>query len=242
MIVVYSTSVTALICHPLLMRMHTTEDEHVTETRWLCPVIPAGVLSGYECITCPIEREPAFSLQISDLIRLRSEAHAQVDVWMRAKGFARESDLCALVDPRSFRMYPIDMIASRHGKAYLIFLMHTRRRIPRSRHASALVYATEAHGVCVEQYAMSPTTIILNVYFKGQAEGGGTGVSAISRPTVAQTPVSSSRSHASSSEGGVAARRFLPTREDTAYSSSSRVMPALVVGGGGTGTTHGSVT
>lgn len=182
MVAAFSTSVAALVCHPLLMTTHTSEDEHGTRSRWVCPAIPLVALHGYECVTCSIDREPAFNLPLHDLTRLCTSTRSQVDEWLRVKGFVRETDACALIDPRSNRMYPIDLIASRHGKACLIILLHTRRRIPRSRHAYALFYANEVHGVCIEQYAMSPTTIVLNTYFKGQAEGGGTGVSAISRP------------------------------------------------------------
>jgi hypothetical protein len=49
-------------------------------------------------------------------------------------------------------------------------------------------YANKIHSVCVEQYAMSPTTLLLNAYYKSAAEGGGFGVSAISRPSPTSRP------------------------------------------------------
>lgn len=167
-------------------------------------------LGEFTSITCEVEAEPAFRLHIDPLLQLRAEALDQLSEWMRDKGLEKEAEGCAVFDPRSNRMYPIDLIASKHGRAYLIILLHTRRRIPRTRHAQVLLYANEVHGVCVEQYAMSPTTIVINVYFKGQAEGGGTGVSAISRPSAGSSWSSSS------SEGGVTARRFRPTRVEMA--------------------------
>lgn len=208
-IVRFSTSVTALLCHPLLVQAQISDEG--MSARWACLAVPLISMGGFTCRIRDIEDEPGFRLSLDDLIQLRSATRDQVNEWLLTKGLEIENPPCAIYDPRSNHMYPIDMIASRHGQAFLIILLHTRRRIPRTRHAEMLQYAREIHGVCIEQYAMSPTTILVNVYFKGQAEGGGTGVSAISRPTP-----SSYRSSSSSSEGGVAARRLRPMRVEMA--------------------------
>ena len=179
----FSTSPTALVCHPLLVRMHTRDDESGQSTVLLNPPIqvPIPGLGCYNYIACELESEPAFRLSLAEAFDLRISTRAQITEWMRSKGFQKEEGPCYFVDTRSLRMYGVHTITSRREQAHIVIALFTRRRIPRARHASALAHANEIYRVCVEQYAMSPTTIIINAYFKGAAQGGGTDVSGISR-------------------------------------------------------------
>lgn len=204
------SSVHAMVCHPLLAK--TGGSDNWAANAWTCKAITPLDAEQYTVSRCLLLNEAAYELSIPNLQRLREESRGQLAEWIASKGLAMEHTACAVVDPRSKRVYPIDMIASRHSKPCLVVVLYTWKRITRPQMTPAIRYASEVHGVCAEQYAMSTTTTVVNVFFKSQAMDDGIGVVGISRPSA--VPLPPTRLHHGSPESGVAARRRLPTRDE----------------------------
>lgn len=157
---------------------------------------------------------------------------------------ALEQAPCGIVDTATGSVYPIELIVSRHAKACLVSILYTQKRVTRNLASAAVAHMAKIHAICVDQYAMQVTTLIVNVFFTTDAHGHQTvGVNGISRPLLQQGTGQRTRPrHQSSSESMGTIRRRLPTNDAQANASSSSAISELVVGGGGTGTTTGSVT
>lgn len=169
-----SSSVTAFLLHPLLSRRVQTEGG---QTCWGTQVaVPEP--ESYRRAPYP---PAATSLPAISLEMLIEDTNPQICNWFQARNIQVVDHDCAVFDPRTKKIYTIDMIVNRHGRVCVVLVFFTPNRIPKRSHAEILNYASEIHSVCAEIYAMSPTTLVLNAFFKPAIEGGGTGVAAISR-------------------------------------------------------------
>lgn len=121
------------------------------------------------------------AMPITDLRRLESMSKLLIVDWMVDRGAKFEHPFCSVFDIRSHLIYPINQIVSMHGRPCLVLIFHTLKRIPTKDHPEMFWYANRIHTVCVEQYAISPTTILLNAYYKNLSRGLDVGLSAISR-------------------------------------------------------------
>lgn len=200
-----------MVCHPLLATVRASD---WGQSSWTCKRIPPQEALEYTIARCQLLQEPAYDLSILDLQWLRGESRGLLVDWISSKGMALEHAACAVVDPRIKRVYPLDMITSRHAKPHLVVILYTKKRIARTDFPVAIGYANEIHGVCVEQYAMNTTTVVVNIFFKSECRSDGFGIAGISRPSPSW-PTRRRRSQPSS-ESGVAARRLLPTSEEHA--------------------------
>lgn len=230
-------SVYGMICHPLLAKLDASSRE------WRCRAIPPENMRHYNTIRCPVLLNPSCETSIMELLRLKQTSHTQLIQWITRKGMALEQAPCGIVDTATGNVYPIELIVSRHAKACLVSILYTQKRITRNLASAAVAHAAKIHAICVNQYAMQVTTLIINVFFTTDAQGHQTvGVTGISRPLQQGAGRRAGYHHQSSSESTGTIRRRLPTNDAQANASSSSAISELVVGGGGTGTTTGSVT
>lgn len=174
---VFSSSVSGIVFHPMLVKLDMREGIVVG---WACNAIPEGGLHNYTCTHLGI-RAPELIMPYPDLVRLRMASRTALMDWLMWRGVSIEHPACALFDSRDRKLYCVNMLAKKHGKACLVLTFYTQRRIARRTHKDLLQYANQIHSVCVEQYAMCATTLIISIFYKDAHEGGGIGINAISR-------------------------------------------------------------
>lgn len=230
-----STSVYAMICHPLLATRNTDTME------WGCRAITPEGMREYCTKLFPVLQNPAYEVPILELQRMKRESNSRLIEWITRKGMSLERMPHGIIDTKSKHVYPIEFIVSRHAKPCLVSILYTQKRIPRTLVPSVIAHAGKIHTICVEQYAMQVTTVIINVFRNVNAQGiRSVEIAGISRPSPQK--FRSKDRHHSESESAATMRRRLPTNDEQVNASSSSAIPALVSGGGGTGTTTGSVT
>jgi hypothetical protein len=179
-----SSSVVGLVMHPLLGKLVVQGGEPVG---WGCErSVPDA--SSYKYAPYPPPAVSADKMSSAQLLELEQGCKSMLVAWMINQGAKSEHPFCAVFDAHNKLIFRVNQIVSRHGKACLVLIFHTRHRIHTKDFPEMFWYANKIHSVCVEQYAMSPTTLLLNAYYKSAAEGGGFGVSAISRPTTTSRP------------------------------------------------------
>ena len=174
-----SSSVVGMVMHPLLGRLVLQRGVPVG---WGCER-PIPDSASYKYAPYPSPAASTDNMPSEQLQQLEQGCKSLLVTWMMNQGTKSEHPFCAVFDMQSKQIFRVNQIVSRHGKACLVLIFHTKHRIHTKDFPEMFWYANKIHSVCVEQYAMSPTTLLLNAYFKTPAEGGGFGVSAISRPT-----------------------------------------------------------
>lgn len=121
-------------------------------------------MDRYRPKPCHICDDPDYKLTDEEMTRRKSDTKAAIHVWCFTHSVYVERQECAVVDTRSFELYPIDFIARKHNKVHTVIVFHTRKRIPKHRYDEVLQYARDMHAVCVQLYAMCPTTLVLNTF------------------------------------------------------------------------------
>lgn len=144
---------------------------------WECSTLTPQMTREYTIRRCPLLESPAYELSILDEHRLRAESRVHLINWAVSKGFVLEHMGCGIIDMHNKHIYPVEMITSRRGKPCLMVILYTKKRIPRGQFVAAIDYASTIHGVCIEQYAISATTIVVNAFF----DENGVGVSGVNR-------------------------------------------------------------
>ena len=176
-----SGSVTAFLLHPMLARRVLT-GPHGACIGWGTTILVPDAQS-YTRSPLPAAAEEEFTMPQEDWERLTRQVTPKIYDWFNARHIEIMDHNCAVFDPRTKKLYIINMVVKKHGKVCVVLVFFTPNRIPRRQHTELFEYANKVHGVCAEIYAMSPTTLILNAFFKTPAEGGDTAVCAISRPS-----------------------------------------------------------
>ena len=176
---VYSTSPSGLVLHPMLVKLLIRESRVVG---WECKVIHPDDAVNYTYAHNALSDLHVLKMSTQESTRLMLESRYARENWFISKGISILHNNCALVDPRCKKIYHINLLGKKEGRACLVLLLPSQNRIPRQYHKELQLYANEIHGVCIEQYAMCVTTVLVNIFFKEPGEGGGVGVCGICRP------------------------------------------------------------
>jgi hypothetical protein len=156
----YSTSTNALLFHPLLVKASAH-----ARTQWECNTDIQNIES-YQIKKCDIREDPEYKITEEDMMRLRTESKNAIRQWCLLHSVFIEGSMCAMIDTRSHEVYPVDLIARKHDKAQIITIFYTKKRIPKHRYDGILQYTKDLHEVCIQLYALCPTTLALNIYPK----------------------------------------------------------------------------
>jgi hypothetical protein len=152
------TSVDAFLLHPLAVKLGEDTERNVLSWE-CCTVVPDG--SSFKLV-----RKPSSVHETESPI----DIVPAIAKWLKRHKMTVHASCHAVLDLPSKLVYPVDLVCERDACLHQVFIYYTKRKCAKM-WATMAEFAKRVEAVTVENYGVSPTPVVINIYGQGSVRG-----------------------------------------------------------------------